>query len=291
MNNGQLPNAIEAMLFAAAEPLPVKAIGRVLEGTKIEEIKNALAALNERYTQIGGALRIREIAGGYQLCALPEYSGYIEALLVRTKTQKLSTAALEALAVIAYRQPVSTPEIEKIRGVESSGVLRTLLERNLISIIGRSDRPGRPLLYGTTKEFLYYFGLNHLRELPRVEELEMMLKRREPISQLSVHLEPTTGKKGEQTPAPAEAGTAAQVTAKEEDSHEIAEVGSQQLVLKRPSEGKTEHTEPEKTHDKKTGEAQTPPEEIVEVPAPAEEEDRDLEIIRTASEVLTTPVE
>ncbi len=191
MNNGQLTNIVEALLFAAAEPLPLRAISRVLADTKNEEIERALAALNQRYVEAGASFRVREIAGGYQMCTMPEYAEYIESLLAKTKKQRLSSPALETLAVIAYRQPVSGPEIEKIRGVDSGGVLRTLLERKIVAIVGRSDKPGRPLMYGTTKEFLYYFGLNHLRELPRIEELEKLLKQHEAGEQVPIKL--TTG--------------------------------------------------------------------------------------------------
>jgi hypothetical protein len=126
-------------------------------------------------------MRVRKVAGGYQMYVLPEFGPAIEAALVKTKLQRLSRAGLETLAIIAYKQPCSTPEIERIRGVSCGGVLSTLLERELVSIAGRSEGPGRPLLYGTTRKFLEYFGLNELDDLPRVEELEKILAGRNPL--------------------------------------------------------------------------------------------------------------
>ena len=123
-------------------------------------------------------MRVRKVAGGYQMHVLPEYGQIIESVLVKTKTQRLSRAGLETLAIIAYRQPCSTPEIEHIRGVAADGVIRTLLERDLITIKGRSEGPGRPLLYGTTGTFLRYFGLNAVEDLPREEELSALLAER-----------------------------------------------------------------------------------------------------------------
>jgi hypothetical protein len=116
---------------------------------------------------------------------LPEFGPAIEAALVKTKLQRLSRAGLETLAIIVYKQPCSTPEIERIRGVSCGGVLSTLLERDLVAISGRSEGPGRPLLYGTTRKFLEYFGLNTLDDLPRVEELEKILAERSPLGSAS----------------------------------------------------------------------------------------------------------
>ena len=284
-HNGKLPNIVEAMLFAAAEPLPAQEMCRVLEPVHAEEIRSTIAALNERYAQSGGAFRIREIAGGFQLYTLPEYADYIEALLTRTRLQRLSAPALETLAVIAYRQPVNTPEIEKIRGVESSGVLRTLLERNLIAIVGRSDGPGRPLLYGTTKEFLYHFGLNDLNELPRMEELEKLLTSREEERQLSIGLaaEETAQESSDAMVAEEVASLTNPLTESDEESAPAAA----RLVLKRPFPESVENqASPETTE-------QPPPEKAVEVPAPADESEEDSasELLRTAEEVLTTPIE
>lgn len=291
-DNGKLANIIEALLFAAAEPVAAKTMCRVIERTGEAEINAAILVLNERYTQQNGAFRVRQVAGGFQLCSLPEYAGYIETLLSRTKTQRLSPAALETLAVIAYRQPTTTPEIEKIRGVESGGVLRTLLERKLACILGRSDKPGRPLLYGTTKEFLYYFGLNKLSDLPRIEELAELMRREEETRQVAIPLV-----------EPDEAATVGEAGA------ELAQT-VHRLVLKRGAEETdadhqpaeqtipTEKTTPvtpddeSTTSDEADNSEDLPAEQTVEIPAPSDRDERnDRALINAAEEVVTTPVE
>ncbi len=163
---------LEALLFAAEEPLPA---GDVLElcpeFSKAEEVEEGVAELNRQYAEGGRAFKVRTVAGGYQLCTRPEFAPFVSALVSKTRTQRLSRAALETLSIIAYRQPVSKPVIEKLRGVESSGVLSTLLERKLVAIVGREEGLGRPLLFGTTPDFLSYFGLDNLTELPKPEEV------------------------------------------------------------------------------------------------------------------------
>ncbi|MCI0405459.1 MAG: SMC-Scp complex subunit ScpB [candidate division Zixibacteria bacterium] len=163
---------LEALLFAAEEPLPAADVLELCpEFSNGGEVEDGVALLNQQYAEGGRAFKIRTVAGGYQLCTRPEFAPFVSALVSKTRTQKLSRAALEALSIIAYRQPVSKPVIEKLRGVESSGVLSTLLERKLVAIVGREEGLGRPLLFGTTPEFLSYFGLNDLAELPKPEEI------------------------------------------------------------------------------------------------------------------------
>jgi segregation and condensation protein B len=177
---------VEALLFAAHEPLTASTLAPALNGTAASTLDAIMAELNRRLTLGGHPMRVRKVAGGYQMHVLPEFGPAIEAALVKTKIQRLSRAGLETLAIIAYKQPCSTPEIENIRGVSCGGVLSTLMERNLVTIKGRSDGPGRPLLYGTTKEFLKYFGLNSINDLPRVEELEKILAERQPGDTLPI---------------------------------------------------------------------------------------------------------
>jgi len=163
---------LEALLFAAEEPLPAKDILELSsEFSNEPEIEEGVATLNQAYLESGRSFKIRTVAGGYQLCTRPEFAPFVSALVSKTRTQRLSRAALETLSIIVYRQPVSRPVIEKLRGVESSGVLSTLLERKLVAIVGREEGLGRPLLFGTTPEFLSYFGLNNLSELPKPEEV------------------------------------------------------------------------------------------------------------------------
>jgi segregation and condensation protein B len=163
---------LEALLFAAEEPLiPADVPELCPEFTDEVEVARGVLQLNQLYLESGRVFQIRMVAGGYQLCTRPEFAPFVSALVSKTRTQRLSRAALETLSIIAYRQPVSKPVIEKLRGVESSGVLSTLLERKLVAIVGREEGLGRPLLFGTTPEFLSYFGLNDLSGLPKPEEV------------------------------------------------------------------------------------------------------------------------
>ena len=180
----EMIRTVEALLFAAEDPLPPSTLAPALNGNARSTLDTIVAEINFRLGEGNHPMRVRKVGGGYQMHVLPEFAPAIEAALVKTKIQRLSRAGLETLAIIAYKQPCSTPDIELIRGVSSGGVLNTLLERNLISITGRSDGPGRPLLYGTTREFLTYFGLNSLDDLPRIEELEQILAEREPANLL-----------------------------------------------------------------------------------------------------------
>ncbi len=176
-NVQKLVGAVEALLFAAHEPLPPTILGS-LNGHTGWTLDDVVAEINRRMEAGSHPMRVRKVAGGYQMFVMPEYGPIIESVLVKTKTQRLSRAGLETLSIIAYRQPCSTPEIEHIRGVAADAPVRTLLERNLVTIKGRSEGPGRPLLYGTTDEFLRYFGLNSLDDLPREDELAAMLAAR-----------------------------------------------------------------------------------------------------------------
>jgi segregation and condensation protein B len=161
----------EAVLFVAGEPLSIGEIARALECTS-DEAEDALSALQTRLDESGSSLQILSIAGGYQLSTRPAYAEVIGRLLTR-ETGKLSRAALETLAIIAYRQPITQPEIEAVRGVGCTSVLRTLVERNLIAEAGRKPTVGRPILYATTPSFLHYFALKDLSELPPLEPQEI----------------------------------------------------------------------------------------------------------------------
>jgi segregation and condensation protein B len=165
---------VEALIFASPEPVSLKTLTRMLESEPKEEIQAALEALKQDYDRPGG-LQIVEVAGGYQIVTRPELHEWVRRLFHERTTQKLSVAALETLAVIAYKQPVTGPEIAEIRGVNTGGVLGTLMERKLIKIVGRKQVVGRPFLYGTTREFLERFGLNDLSDLPKVEDMSELL--------------------------------------------------------------------------------------------------------------------
>jgi segregation and condensation protein B len=163
---------IEALLFASPEPLSVARIKSILQGVETEEINQALESLDNEYAQESRSFQMVEIGGGYQLATKPDYSVFVAKLADSRSKQRLSKAAMETLAIVAYKQPVVRSMIEGIRGVNADGVLRTLLERDLIRIVGRGDGPGRPLLFGTTREFLLQFGLNKLSDLPGLKEIE-----------------------------------------------------------------------------------------------------------------------
>jgi segregation and condensation protein B len=169
-SDAEVAATVEAMLFASDAPLPASRIASVAE-LPASRVKKAIASLNERYGEIGSSFRIEEIAGGYQMLTLPEYNDVLGQLFAARKDSRLSQPAMETLAIIAYRQPILRADIEAIRGVACGEVLRGLLEKNLIKIVGRAEVIGRPMLYGTTKTFLEVFGLASLDDLPRVEEL------------------------------------------------------------------------------------------------------------------------
>ena len=166
----ELKPIIEALIFASPEPLTVKTIRKLLDGEPIEDVDAALARLRDEYDGARG-LQLVEVAGGYQIVTRPELHEWVRRLFHERTTQRLSVAALETLAVIAYKQPITAPEIAEIRGVNTSGVLGTLIERRLIKIVGRKQVVGRPFMYATTREFLVRFGLRDTSELPRIEDL------------------------------------------------------------------------------------------------------------------------
>lgn len=161
----EIKAALECLLFVAGDPLPLTSICETI-GISEEEVRQLLAEIADHYERTGSGLQIRQVANGYQLCTRPEYAPYIERL-GRSATQGLSGPALETLSIIAYCQPVTRTEIERIRGVKVDGVLNTLLERGLVRELGRREGIGRPIIYGTTDLFLRYFGLRDLSELPR----------------------------------------------------------------------------------------------------------------------------
>ena len=170
----ELRAIVEALIFASPEPVTVKMLVKLLDTEPKEEILAAIDELKQAYDRPGG-LQMVEVAGGYQIVTRPELHEWVRRLFHERTTQKLSVAALETLAVIAYKQPITSPEIAEIRGVNTAGVLGTLIERKLIKIVGRKQVVGRPFLYGTSREFLTRFGLNDLSDLPKVEDMSELL--------------------------------------------------------------------------------------------------------------------
>lgn len=187
----RLTQIVEALLFASDAPLSAEDIARVDDRLDEDTVDAVVQQLREEYEAQERAWQIYEMAGGYQLLTRPEYAPYLEAYTTVPQQTRLSNPALEVLAVIAYRQPIGRNEIEEIRGVSSTGVLKTLQDRNLIDVVGRSEGLGRPLLYGTTQKFLEHFAFNSLDDLPRPDELPVILRER-PV-QPPAPAEPQTG--------------------------------------------------------------------------------------------------
>jgi segregation and condensation protein B len=170
---------IEALLFASEKPLSAERIKAVIKDITTEQIEGAIDSLNEKYREGGHSFAVKRIAKGFHIYTLPDYAPFVKALFSHNRKERLSHQALEVLSIVAYKQPIVKSEIDRLRGVNSEGPVFTLLDRKLITIVGRKPAPGRPLLYGTTQEFLAHFGLNDLDDLPRIEELEKILKARE----------------------------------------------------------------------------------------------------------------
>lgn len=165
-----LPAALESMLLAAGQPVPIARLVQALDGPSRSEVVQALDALAARYERDRRGLRIVQVAGGYQLRSAPEHARWIRRLL-QERPSRLTRPMLETLAVVAYRQPCTRIDVEAVRGVDCDAVLATLTDRRLVRILGRKEAPGRPLLYGTTREFLEVFGLPDLTALPTLREL------------------------------------------------------------------------------------------------------------------------
>ncbi|MHC4574007.1 MAG: SMC-Scp complex subunit ScpB [Planctomycetota bacterium] len=164
-------SVVEAVLFAGDEPLTAARLADIV-GTGARQIRQHIESLNEKYRANNSAFRIEQIAGGYQMLTLSPYNHWLKKLLRVRSDSKLSPAALETLAVIAYKQPVIRADVEAIRGVAVGEIIRNLMYKGLVKIIGRAQVLGRPMLYGTTKKFLETFGLNSLKDLPKIEELK-----------------------------------------------------------------------------------------------------------------------
>lgn len=175
-----LAQLIEAALFAANRPITVEELQTLEPEAALADVRTALDELREHYDFDGHSVEVAELAGGYQVLTRRSFAEAIERAQIAVRTPKLTSAAMETLAVIAYRQPVGRAEIEEIRGVSAGGVLRSLQERGLIEVVGRSEAMGRPLLYGTTPLFLELLGLRDLGELPKTEEFSVALQPHKP---------------------------------------------------------------------------------------------------------------
>ena len=211
----RLTQIVEALLFASDAPLTAEDIARVDERLDEDTVEAVVQQLREEYEAQERSWQIYEIAGGYQMLTRPEFAPYLERYDTVPQQTRLSNPALEVLAVIAYRQPIGRNEVEDIRGVSSSGVLKTLQDRALIDVVGRSEGLGRPLLYGTTQKFLDHFGFNSLDDLPKPDDLPVILRTRpapamqpveseaEPIADVASEAEPVADAQAFEVPAEA----------------------------------------------------------------------------------------
>lgn len=167
--------AVEAVLFAAAEPVHPKEVAAAFAGATESEVAAAIDALRERYASGPGGLMVEQVAGAFRLATKPEVGAIVRQFFRQRNRTRLSPAGLETLAIIAYRQPITVPEIQAMRGVDPTGSLKSLLEKSMVRILGRKKVVGNPLLYGTTKQFLVHFALNRLEDLPSIEEFDQFI--------------------------------------------------------------------------------------------------------------------
>ena len=213
---------VEAILFASDAPLSPGEIARADEVLDEDRVEAALATLRAEYDNSGRAFELREVADGVQMMTRPEFAPYLERFDTVPKPSRLSGPALEALAIVAYRQPIGRLEVEYVRGVNSTGVLRTLLDRELIEAVGRGEGVGRPVLYGTTTRFLEHFGFPSIEHLPRPEELPVVLRDRAPLDEPSPDREQAPAEDGAD-PAPSPEDAVAAVLAHADGAPESAE--------------------------------------------------------------------
>jgi segregation and condensation protein B len=174
--NDSHKSILEALLFTSEKPLTVESLKAAMENTGIAEINALLNELKEEYESQDRGIRIIEVAGGYRMNTAPQFSAYVKKLFKDRRVERLSKPALETLAIIAYKQPLTKHQIQSIRNVNNDAMIHNLLEKNFIRITGRKKAPGRPFVYGTTREFLEYFGLKSLDELPKITEFAQLPK-------------------------------------------------------------------------------------------------------------------
>lgn len=239
-----LAKLLEAALFASPRPIATEELAALDPESSPAALQSALDELREHYNVDGHAVELLEVGGGWQVLTRPEYTEAIERAQMAVRPQRLSPAALETLAIVAYRQPIGRAEVAEIRGVDVGAVLKSLHERGLIDVVGRSEGLGRPLLYGTTRLFLEQFALRHLGELPRVDELAIALRKNgdEPILAADVIELPPEATEGASAPiasATEAAGEAAAVVLEEVAVQDVA-----LAVLEAPGDGEATESAP-----------------------------------------------
>lgn len=188
MDENNLKSAIEALIFASEKPITVEQIKKVLDGLDAPSINRIITELKNEYEAQNRGIRVVEIAGGFQMITNSNFASFLKKLLKSRNSEKLSKPALESLAIIAYKQPLTKAEIESLRNVNVDGVMKSLVEKNLIRICGRKKVPGRPFVFGTTREFLEHFGLKSLQDLPKMEDFTVLAQEKE----AQAEIEPVT---------------------------------------------------------------------------------------------------
>ncbi len=179
MEENNLKSATEALIFASEKPITVEQIKKVLDGLDAASINRIIAELKNEYEVQNRGMRIVEIAGGFQMITNSNFAPFLKKLFKNRNSEKLSKPALESLAIIAYKQPLTKAEIESLRNVNVDGVMKSLVDKNLIRICGRKKVPGRPFVFGTTREFLEHFGLKSLQDLPKMEDFTVLAQEKE----------------------------------------------------------------------------------------------------------------
>lgn len=179
MSENNLKSAVEAMLFASEKPLLIEQVKKALGNIDGNEVRKILEELKTEYSQANRGINVVEVAGGFQMITSPSFAPFLKKLFKDRNTERLSKPALETLAIIAYKQPLTRTEIESLRNVNVDGVMKSLVDKTLIRICGRKKVPGRPFVYGTTRQFLEYFGLKSLDELPKMEDFSALAQNAE----------------------------------------------------------------------------------------------------------------
>jgi len=257
MNPTELKNIVESLLFVSDTPLNAEAIKKVVTDSDIREIRQVLSDLQAEFEARQGGFALCEVADGYQFRTRNDYKEWIKRL-VKPQPTRLGKAALETLAIIAYHQPVIRADVEKIRGVDSGAILRTLLERKLIRILGKKEIPGRPLIYATTKFFLEVFNLKSLQDMPSLKEIQSFARSTDDEMELPLPLAGVDGAEPEalesETPEPEAESRAApepgiETAADEAPEPPAREIGEQEPV--EPESGTTESQSPEDPESEK----------------------------------------
>lgn len=183
MSDNNLKSALEALLFASDKPLTIEQIKNALDTKETEQLRVVIQGLKSEYESTNRGMRITEIANGYQMVTSTNFASFLKKLYKERHVERLTRPALETLAIIAYKQPLTKHEIESLRNVNVDGVVKNLLEKDLIRVSGRKKAPGRPLVFATTRQFLEYFGLKSLEELPKMEDFSKLLDNQENINE------------------------------------------------------------------------------------------------------------